>query len=242
MRTEKLEVNGVNYTVNIHFDDREDSTASISKKSVNIRLPLSMNREDQFRQLFKMKAWARNKILKEPEKFRPKAHKEYHDGSILQVGNDEYVLRITFSEKQSSSARIIGNTIFLNISSNLSKEKQNKHVSTLLSRLVAHKRLPELKMKIEKLNLIHFNQKVNKIFFKYNKSNWGSCSEHGNINISTRLLFAPDDVLEYVCIHELAHLIEHNHSDRFWALVEKAMPAYREKDRWLKDHGGRCDF
>jgi len=64
----------------------------------------------------------------------------------------------------------------------------------------------------------------NKIFFKNAKSRWGSCSEAGNINVSTRLLFAPDEVLESVCIHELAHLIERNHSEKFWALVEQAMP------------------
>ena len=51
-----------------------------------------------------------------------------------------------------------------------------------------------------------------------------------------------DDILEYVCIHELAHLIEHNHSDRFWALVEKAMPNFREKINWLKENGHGCSF
>ena len=89
---------------------------------------------------------------------------------------------------------------------------------------------------------MYFNQKINKVFFKYNKSNWGSCSAAGNINISTRLLFVPDDVLEYVCIHELAHLIEHNHSDRFWGVVEKAMPNYKEKINWLKENGHICSF
>ena len=64
----------------------------------------------------------------------------------------------------------------------------------------------------------------------------------GNINISTRLLFAPDDVLEYVCIHELAHLIEHNHSQRFWMLVAQAMPDYTAKETWLKEKGDACRF
>jgi len=166
----------------------------------------------------------------------------HKDGDVLKVGNEEYSLRIDFKDKQSSSARITENNINLIISSNLSKELQNKHISTLLSRCIAGKRLPKLKEKINELNNKHFNQKINKIFFKHNKSNWGSCSEAGNINISTRLLLAPDDVLEYVCIHELAHLIEPNHSDRFWALVEKAIPDYKEKINWLKENGNKCKF
>jgi predicted metal-dependent hydrolase len=55
-------------------------------------------------------------------------------------------------------------------------------------------------------------------------------------------LVAPEDVLEYVCIHELAHLVEYNHSKRFWSLVEKAMPDYKEKREWLKKNGYKCVF
>ncbi len=99
-----------------------------------------------------------------------------------------------------------------------------------------------LEEQINKINEIHFNQKINKIFFKSLQSKWGSCSSDRNINISTRLLFAPDDVLEYVCIHELAHLIEQNHSEDFWTLVEKAMPQYQEKEKWLKENGEDIGF
>ncbi len=83
---------------------------------------------------------------------------------------------------------------------------------------------------------------MNNIFFKYNTSNWGSCSRKGNINISTRLLFAPEDVLEYVCIHELAHLIELNHSDRFWQLIQQVVPDYKKKIQWLKENTELCKF
>jgi predicted metal-dependent hydrolase len=55
-------------------------------------------------------------------------------------------------------------------------------------------------------------------------------------------LFAPKDVFDYICIHELAHLVEQNHSDKFWALVEKAMPDYMEKEKWLKENRGLCKF
>nr|MBP6515870.1 M48 family metallopeptidase [Chitinophagales bacterium] len=50
------------------------------------------------------------------------------------------------------------------------------------------------------------------------------------------LLFAPQDVIDYVLIHELAHLIHPNHSNRFWHLVEKIMPSYRDKEKFLNDN------
>ncbi len=242
IKTEMLEFNGIKYLVRIHCEDRIGSYVSIGKREINIRIPLSLNREEQFRQLTQMKLWVKNKLREAPLRFKPEVQKEHVDGEVLKVGNEEYVLKIGFGDKQGSSARIIDKVLQLSISSNLSKEQQNKHVSTLISRCVASKRLPELQRKIHELNEKHFNQKVNKIFFKHNKSNWGSCSRAGNINISTRLLFAPDDVLEYVCIHELAHLVEHNHSDKFWALVKNSMPDYEEKESWLKENRDRCKF
>ncbi|HRI62460.1 MAG TPA: M48 family metallopeptidase, partial [Saprospiraceae bacterium] len=83
---------------------------------------------------------------------------------------------------------------------------------------------------------------IKSVNLKYNHSNWGSCSAHNNVNLSTRLLFAPQDVQDYVILHELAHLVELNHSDRFWSLVQGYMPDYREKEKWLKLNRSKCDF
>ena len=242
MRQEVIEVNGILHQVNIFIEDRNNSAVSIGKRSINIRVPLSMQREELFRQILKMKSWARQKLIDNPDRFKTAVVKTYKDGDELAVGKNKYILKIYFKDKESSSARISGSIISLVISSKIPKEEQKKHISTLLSRCVAKKRLPDLYTRISNLNNSHFNQRLNKIFFKHNKSNWGSCSEAGNINISTRLLFAPDDVLDYICVHELAHLIEHNHSDRFWSLVERAMPDYKEKEKWFKENGDKCVF
>ncbi len=60
------------------------------------------------------------------------------------------------------------------------------------------------------------------------KSRWGSCTVSGRICINRRLAHYPDTWLEYVIVHELAHLVHHNHSPRFWALVEKYCPDWRK--------------
>ena len=242
MQTEFLEINGIKYLVKIHYENRSNSRVSIRRTAINIRIPSFLSKAKKNEQLEKMKTWAKNKIMKNPEKFRLKPQNEYKNGDILKIGDEEFVIRIELKDKKGSAVKPIGNTIKLSISDNLSKEEQNNHVSSLISRCIAYKRLPKLQEKIYELNEKHFNRKINKIFFKHNKSNWGSCSNAGNINISTRLLFAPDEVLKYVCIHELAHLIEQNHSDRFWTLVETAMPDYMEKEKWLKENRDLCMF
>ncbi len=179
--------------------------------------------------------------MKKPERIRI-IEKEYKDGDILKIGDSEYKLNILYEPKNSSSARLRNQEIFLSISSILNPMEQKKHISGLLSRCIAAQRIAKLQDKVKELNDKHFKKEINGIRFKHQKSIWGSCSKRKNINISTRLLFAPDDILEYVCIHELAHLIEFNHSERFWKLVETAMPEYKEKEKWLSVNGKNCSF
>ncbi|KAA2233441.1 M48 family metallopeptidase [Salinarimonas soli] len=68
-------------------------------------------------------------------------------------------------------------------------------------------------------------------------SRWGSCSARGGLNFSWRLILAPPFVLDYLAAHEVAHLREMNHSQRFWRLVQGACPATQEAEAWLKRHG-----
>jgi predicted metal-dependent hydrolase len=69
------------------------------------------------------------------------------------------------------------------------------------------------------------------------RSRWGSCSARGTVSLNWRLVQTPDDVRDYIIHHELAHLREMNHSDRFWARVAETCPGWREAERWLKRHG-----
>ena len=69
------------------------------------------------------------------------------------------------------------------------------------------------------------------------KSRWGSCHHDGRIYLNWRLIMAPEWVFDYVVIHELCHLIHHNHSPAFWQLVESISPTHKEAKSWLKING-----
>ena len=76
-----------------------------------------------------------------------------------------------------------------------------------------------------------------RISMRDTRSRWGSCSRAGNLNFSWRLVMAPENVLHYVVAHEVAHLLELNHGDRFWALVDTLCPDAGSARRWLRTHG-----
>jgi len=78
---------------------------------------------------------------------------------------------------------------------------------------------------------------VKDIKLRSQSSRWGSCSSTGSINYNWRLILAPPFVLDYVAAHEVAHLVEMNHSDAFWATVTRTLPDMERGRAWLKAHG-----
>ena len=76
-----------------------------------------------------------------------------------------------------------------------------------------------------------------RITIRNQRTCWGSCSAQGNLNFNCVLMRAPDDVLEYVVVHELCHRKEMNHGPKFWAEVERVLPNYRESRKWLSVNG-----
>ena len=70
-----------------------------------------------------------------------------------------------------------------------------------------------------------------------NRFRWGSCTVKDNVNLNWRLIKAPMFVIDYVIVHELAHLIEANHTPRFWNIVRTHAPTMEKARRWLRDHG-----
>ncbi|MCR9257163.1 MAG: M48 family metallopeptidase [Alphaproteobacteria bacterium] len=80
-------------------------------------------------------------------------------------------------------------------------------------------------------------RKIKRISVKDTTSRWGSCSHDGVLSFSWRLVMAPERVLAYVVAHEVAHLAEMNHSQRFWSIVHRLDPGYDAARVWLKRHG-----
>jgi predicted metal-dependent hydrolase len=81
-----------------------------------------------------------------------------------------------------------------------------------------------------------FSLSYKKISVRNLKSRWGSCSKTGNLSFSLLLSMLPVDVIDYIIVHELMHLVEFNHSKRFWQLVGEAIPQYDEHRKWLRTH------
>ena len=237
-----ITVNGKELPVEVVFEHRRGHRFSITRQRIIMRLPLGLDAALVQERLQELQQWVGKLAVKKKALLDPFTPKTYSSGDVLTVGKRQYVLDLTDEERGSHTGKLVGNTIALRLSSKAGPANRTKAIKTLLSRIIAGDFQAEIEQRVHAMNRRSFNRTIKGVFLKYNHSNWGSCSVNGNVNLSTRLLFAPEEVQDYVILHELAHLVELNHSDRFWTLLKQHMPDYKEKEKWLKDHGGACDF
>jgi predicted metal-dependent hydrolase len=237
-----IHAGGLDIPVDITLERRQDTRLGLTGKRATLRLPMGAQPDYVRLQLKKLEDWVAEVFLKKPIMRQPFERKTYQTGDLLNVGPRRYFLSVQIENRATHSAKLIGDTIHLQLSEKATPNHLQKSVKTLLSRVVAGDYYAEINRRVLDWNDRTFRQHIKSVNLKYNHSNWGSCSSNNNVNLSTRLLFAPVEVQDYVILHELAHLVELNHSDRFWSLVERHMPDYQEKERWLKVNRSACDF
>ena len=118
-------------------------------------------------------------------------------------------------------------------------EEQKKRVD--ISNSLTEEEIREFKKKAKRVltdKTVYFSRimglKYGRITITSAKTRFGSCSSSGNISFSWRLILKPEAAIDYVVVHELAHLVEMNHSSRFYAVIEKVLPDYKERRKLLK--------
>ncbi len=114
------------------------------------------------------------------------------------------------------------------------RPKRKAPVNAEIERLRAQAK-EELPPRLAQLAAIH-GFRYNKVFIKNNVSNWGSCSSLKNINLNLRLVTLPQELQDYVMLHELCHLKYLNHGKDFHALLESVCPGHRELARRMKEY------
>ena len=151
--------------------------------------------------------------------------------SILPLIED---IEVNWAEKKIGRPKQEEALAFINSLLETKKTTRAKPVTPGIIELTvnAKKQLPAVVEKYAKLMGVTYNR----ITIRHQKTRWGSCTKTGNLSFNCLLMKMPENVRDYVIVHELAHRKELNHSNRFWALVEEFCPWYKESKKWLKDN------
>ncbi len=237
-----LDIEGLKVPLKIKREWRKTVRFSISNKSINLALPKFYTRNQILEECHKINIWAKEQLIKSPslaERFR---FRIYNNNDWFKIYGNTFQIILEPTSQRGLSGEIDNNIVRLLIPEDLNETDKHHSVSTLLSRLFAKHYKTEISNRVYHFNGHYFNEEIHSIRLKNNQSNWGSCSSNRIINLSSRLLFAPMDVIDYVIVHELSHLKEMNHSSKFWKIVEEVMPDYKKKDKWLTKNGHLLRF
>lgn len=231
------------YAVNIHYEPRYGSRVSITNRGINIRISDRLSESEQLKQIDEHLKWAQEKIahrLKQAPPLPP-----YTDGSVVTFMEQSFTLHIQgdgAGENVHSRMDLVNKKILFRFPPQATERAIQKNVGILLQDYMSQYFLPIIRERLHYYNQLHLQKKIAKVSLRNTSTRWGSCTYDGKISISTRLLFAPIWVVDYVLIHELCHLVHHDHSAAFWNLVGKIYPNYKAAEKYLAEHGGRYNY
>ena len=243
-RTEKmlLREGDLHIPLLIHREMRSNARISIGKDAVHLRIPLLAMPGSEQVHLRWARDWLRTQFTAKPalgDRFR---YREYRQGMEIRTSLKTYRLQLVREQRRSISSKADEDRLVLRLPQNPPGGFTTEQIQRAIAKAVGQDQLEWLSGRVHDWNARFFHEKIESIRIKYVKSKWGSCSSDRHLSFSSRLLLAPPPCIDYVIVHELAHLKELNHSARFWQWVARAMPAYKTWDKQLRHHGQKFDF
>lgn len=198
--------------------------------NIKVSAPVSAKKELIESLIIKEYEWIKNKIKES------KIRKEYGDilnRGYIYIRGKKYTI---IEQNGKNSIFIQEDKLYLTV-----KEDNEDYRKSILKKWLREHAREVYYEKVRKYSKITGKIPEN-VFIKEQKRAWGSCSVLGNINLNWRLIMAPDEIIDYVIIHELCHMIHMNHSAEYWKLVESILPDYKLRRKWLKTNGKNLDF
>ena len=235
---ETIHLDGLAIPVRIITERRNNARASVTQKALIIRVPAGMPQKDREKAILDMKKWAFKTYEQQPKVFAQFHKPTVSDRYTFSFAGEEHNIIVERTTGGSHRIDRVGEgRLRITLNTTDLRTDQGKIIPKLLAKYFAGQHLASVARRVHELNDAHFQKPINTVKLSDTYARWGSCSSKGNINLATRLLLAPPEILDAVIIHELAHLVEANHSHRFWAEVARALPNYKVFDKWLKEHG-----
>jgi hypothetical protein len=224
-------MDGFDFQVEVKRTSRKKSASiSLQRDSVRISVPRFIS-DTTIRELIdKRTPWIKKKLTEYSLRKAIKP-KEYVSGEMFPYLGRNYQLAVI--DGTNNSVKLIGGCLVTTIDRNKSNNKNSPKI--LLEnwyKIKAEKKLSEKTDYFSKLIGVY----PKSLIVKNYKSRWGSCSINGNLSYNWRIILAPNNIVDYVVVHELCHLLEHNHSKRYWQHVENYFPEWRNSRNWLRQN------
>lgn len=154
---------------------------------------------------------------------------KYEQGEKFYYLGQSYPLKVFFEPLETEGVFFWNNYFYLNAQEN--KDLRKHYFISWYKKKASEYISQRIDFFSETLKLYYGNIKITSA-----EKRWGSCSADNNLSFSFRLIMTPPDIIDYVIVHELMHIIEKNHSPQFWQRVAAVLPGYKTQRHWLKDN------
>lgn len=224
----------MNLDYKLIYSRRKSITITVERdRSVIVRAPEGIAASGVRTAVAAKKLWIYEK-LRHPQKYSSHvSKKEFVSGETVPYLGRNYRLEVKRGSEE--NIRFVGKFIVTGATSDrasklFTKWYHEKAKVQITERVIRHARNLGVQF-----NAVHISE------LKYR---WGSCTPKNNLNFNWKLIKAPVFVIDYVIVHELAHLLENNHTARFWGIVKTQVPEFMKAKAWLREHGGilECGF
>jgi len=215
----------------IRTDRRKTATVKVEEGRVAVVVPWSTTKAKVEELLSKKTQWIREKLLLNRDHHPPKP-KEYVSGECFTYLGRNYRLKV----EAGPTKLVTLNSGRLVVQVPPSVQKREQYVRNALVDWYRERALEKLRQKVDRYAKV-VRVTPSSVGIKTFKGRWGSCSARGRVEFNWRVIIAPNRIVDYVVVHELAHLRHHDHSPEFWKGVERVVPDYQERREWLKVNG-----
>lgn len=223
----QIQGDGFNVTI-IRSKRRKTLALAVANGKVSVRMPAKMAKHHAERFIVQKTAWIQQKLALHPAISK----KQFLDGETFLFMGQQVFLTLNTGSSQ-NCIRLNGEQLLVELKTKApSQAVISKHI-TAWYKQQAEQLLQTRCHALSKITGLS----PRTITVKTYKARWGSCTRTGDIQLNWKLIMAPQTVIDYVIIHELCHLQQHNHSAAFWQLVKNFCFDYPVHKLWLKSHG-----
>ena len=226
---EYFQANG--FVAQVSRTDRiKSATIKVEEGIVIVVVPRLLTQERIKKLLDDKKLWIKQKIALHPQA-KVIHEKQYVSGEAFSYLGRNYRLKV--AEGELTPIKLVQGRLAISVPKGSSQSKLVKYALTSWLRTRAELKLREKLIRYSPIVGVETNGYKVKSF----QSRWGSCTPRGRVDFNWKIIMAPNRVVDYVVVHELCHLKQHDHSPQFWKLVESIMPDYLESKEWLRVNG-----
>ena len=208
----------------------KSATIVIEHGQVFVRVPndLPMSRIERLIQ--SRSDWIRQKLHLQSQIVIPRPKEMVSGESFSYLGRN---YRLKLVQGESSEVKLKNGYLTLTYDKRLTKEERDEFVRSSLQEWYQARALDKLTEKVTRYEkILHVKSKSVSVYDF--KSRWGSCSVSGDLRFNWRIIMAPNAIVDYVVVHELSHLVHHDHSDKFWKTIGHVISDYADRRQWLK--------